>query len=136
MSIADKYIVEGGEEGAEGTSKRFVNSKDFDNGMTLLADGMEVFTPEEAKYGVKNEYGAGGVIIKENFFVKKGILKEGESFRYTFKTVEGGEVVFENNSASFYFAFTKVNPDLGDKLSIQRNSISQFEIDWKISQVL
>ncbi len=135
MSIADKFIREGAVESVEGSSKKFLGSEDFNNGITLVAVDMQIFTPDDTKYGVKNEYGAGGVLVKENWLVKNGVLKEGESFRYVFKTEDGSDAIFENNSLSMYFSFTKANPNAGEKINIKRTANSQFDIDWAITKV-
>lgn len=134
MGIADNY--KGTDTVSEnGGGKRFLGSKDFDNGMTLIAKGMEVFTPNDQKYGVKNQYGAGGVVVKEHYLVKTGVLKEGESFKYLFETEDGQEVQFDNNSLAFYFAFTRANPASGEKVAIKREQgETQFEVDWVINK--
>lgn len=118
----------------ESSGGSFLKGVDFDgNGLTLEVISMDVFTPENPKYGVSNSYGAGGVVTKENWFVSKGILKEGESFKYRF-ILNGVEKEFDNNSLSFYFAFTNVNPKRGETVTIKRNVISQTQVEWSITK--
>src|SRR3990167_5088547 len=94
----------------------FLKGADFDGeGLVVEVVGMEKFTPGDPKFGIKNTYGAGGVVVKENWFIKQGILEEGQSFKYSF-VVDGLEKAFDNSSLSFYFAFTNLNPGRGDKV--------------------
>lgn len=115
-----------------GGSGSFIKGADFDGGLDVEVVGMSKFTPKDANYGVKNTYGAGGAMTKENWFVKEGLLKEGESFKYTF-IVGGEEKEFDNTSLSFYFAFTKVNPAKGAKLNIKRTKNSSTDVTWAIT---
>jgi len=126
VGVASGYKTEGG--------TNFIKGADFDSGMTVEVVGMTKFTPSDPKYGVKNQYGAGGVLTKENWFIKQGLLEEGDSFKYTFK-VDGVEKSFDNSSLSFYFAFTNLDPKVGDKISIKRDKKSQTEIEWSINEV-
>ena len=111
-----------------GTSN-YLKGVDFDNGLDVEVVSMQKFTPSNPDYGIKNTYGAGGVVTKENWFVKQGILKEGESFKYKFQ-VDGIDKEFDNNSLSFYFAFTNKDPKAGDKLNIHRNKKSPTDVVW------
>lgn len=114
-------------------SSNFLKGSDFDGeGLVVEVVGMEKFTPEDSKYGIKNTYGAGGVLEKENWFIKQGILVEGESFKYSFN-VDGIEKRFDNSSLSFYFAFTNLNPSRGEKILIKRNMKSQTNVEWYIT---
>jgi len=126
--VASEFRTEGDAPATGGT---FLKGIEFDNGLTLTVVGMEKFTPANPEYGVKNNYGPGGVVTKENWFVKKGILKEGESFKYRF-IVNGVNKEFDNNSLSFYFAFTKVNPEATDTVFIKRTKNSNTDVDWEI----
>lgn len=119
--------------GNQGSSS-FIKGADFDGGLEVEVIGMEKFTPNDPKFGVHNIYGAGGVVTKKNWFVKEGILNEGESFKYKFK-VGGVEKSFDNSSLSFYFAFTKLNPILGDKINIKRTKESDTKVEWFITVV-
>lgn len=112
----------------------YIKGAEFDSGMEVEVVSMEKFTPEKADYGVKHVYGAGGKITKENWFVKNGILLEGESFKYTFKIGDDTRE-FDNSSLSFYFAFTKVDPLAGDKLKIKRTKESDTKVDWSIVKI-
>lgn len=110
----------------------YLKGADFDNGLDVTVVSMAKFTPSNPDYGIKNTYGAGGVITKENWFVKQGILAEGESFKYTFD-VDGTKKEFDNNSLSFYFAFTNKDPKAGDKLNIHRNKKSPTDVVWTLT---
>lgn len=125
--IAEGYKSDSVNEGGS----KFLKGSDFDSGLVVEAVSMEKFTPSDAKYGVKNTYGAGGKLEKENWFVKKGILEEGQSFQFTF-IVDGVEKKFDNSSLSFYFAFTNLNPAKGDKIKITRKMESQTKVEWEI----
>lgn len=118
----------------EQADSSFIKGADFDAGLTLEVFGMEKFTPSDPKYGVKNVYGPGGVVTKENWFVKKGILKEGESFKYRF-VHNGVTKEFDNSSVSFYFAFTKVNPEPTDTVFIKRDKKSDTQVEWEVKIV-
>ena len=115
-------------------SGSFIKGVDFDNGLNVEVVGMEKFTPEDPKYGVSNQYGAGGVVIKDNWFVKQGILTEGESFKYKF-IIDGVEKSFDNNSLSFYFSFTKIDPVAGEKLCITRTKVTDTKVNWEIVEI-
>ena len=123
VGVAEEYRTEQG-------SSNFLKGADFDGeGLDVEVVGMEKFTPSDPKYGVKHTYGAGGAVTKENWFVKQGILEEGQSFKYSF-IVGGIEKRFDNSSLSFYFAFTNLNPSQGDKIVIKRNMKSQTNVEW------
>ena len=128
-NVADEFIVPRKESS-------FLRGVDFDgNGKTLEVVKMEKFTPalgkDKKNYGVANVYGPGGTIIKENWFVKNGLLKEGESFKYTFKDGEM-EKSFDNSSLGFYFTFIKAELVAGDMVTIKRNKISETKVEWEI----
>lgn len=113
---------------------KFIKGAEFDGeGLQLEFLKMEKFTPADAQYGVKNQYGAGGVITKPNYFVSKGLLNEGESFRYYFKEGEK-EREFENNSVRFYFAYEKAKLVAGENVAIKRNKISNTDVVWSITK--
>ena len=108
---------------------------DFDgDGLKLEVVKMEKFTPKDDKYGVKNTYGAGGVVTKEHWFIKNNLLKEGESFKYTFKS-EDVEKSFDNSSLGFYFTFVKAELQAGDIVLIKRNKISETKVDWSMTKI-
>jgi hypothetical protein len=126
------------EQGVAGAYKQessagsvYLKGADFDGGLDVVVVSMEKFTPTNPDYGIKNTYGAGGVVTKENWFVKQGILKEGESFKYTFE-VDGVKKEFDNNSLSFYFAFTNKDPKAGDSLKITRDKKSSTDVSWTL----
>jgi hypothetical protein len=132
--MTNEQGVAGGFKSEQSTVSSYLKGVDFDNGLDVVVVSMEKFTPTNPDYGIKNTYGAGGIVTKENWFVKQGILKEGESFKYTFG-VDGVKKEFDNNSLSFYFAFTKVDPKAGDKLNIHRNKKSATDVVWSITDI-
>lgn len=127
-SVSDEFEVERPESA-------FLKGVDFDgDGKTLEVVKMDKFTPEDPQYGVKNEYGAGGVVTKEHWFIKNGLLKEGESFKYTFKQGDKDKT-FDNSSLGFYFTFIKADLVAGDRVLIKRDtSVSKTRPDWTITK--
>ncbi len=123
QGVASGFKTEGG--------SNFLKGFDFDSGLEVEVVSMDKFTPKDSQYGIKNTYGAGGVVTKQNWFIKQGILAEGESFKYTF-VVDGVEKAFDNSSLSFYFAFTNLDPKKGDKVLITRNKISPTNVEWSL----
>src|SRR5574343_469520 len=127
MGVADLYKTEESK-----SSSLFLKGTDFDGeGQTLVVVGMEKFTPENTDFGVKNTYGPGGVVTKENWFVKEGVLEEGQSFKYRF-TQNGENKEFDNNSVSFFFAFRNLNPEPGQEITIKRTKKSNTDVDWDL----
>ena len=113
---------------------KFIKGAEFDGeGLVLEFIKMDKFVPTDAQYGVQNQYGAGGVVTKENYFVKNGKLAEGESFKYYFKEGEK-EREFDNNSVRFYFASEKAALKEGDKVTIKRNKKSNTDVEWNIAK--
>lgn len=119
------------EHKTEGGGSIFLKGVDFDSGLKVEVVSMDKFTPTNPEYGVKHQYGTGGKVIKENWFVKQGILNEGQSFKYKF-TVDGTVKEFDNSSLAFYFAFTKIDPEAGAKLFIKRDKQSETKVNWQI----
>lgn len=117
------------------SESNFLTGADFDGeGLVLEVVGMDKVVASDPKFGIKNEYGAGGVVTKENWFIKNELLEEGDTFRYTFK--QGGvEKIFDQSSIGFYFAFTHLDPIGGEILSIKRNKISNTNVKWDIQFV-
>lgn len=90
----------------------FLKGVDFENeGQNLEVVGFEVITPKDAQYGAQ----------EGNWLVEEGKLKVGESFKYSFKNMEGEEKVFETTSPGFFIGFSKCDPNAGDKVSIKRD---------------
>lgn len=134
MGIMDEFKKEG-DSGEVATGSRFLKGVDFDvEGQILTVVGMEKFVPENSEYGIKNVYGAGGKIVKENYFVKEGILEEGQSFKYRF-TQGDMPKEFDNSSVSFFFAFSNLNPNEGDEVSIKRNKKSSTDVEWTLKKI-
>lgn len=113
---------------------KFIKGVEFDGeGLRLEFVKMDKFTPRDAKYGVANQYGAGGVLVKENYFVKNGKLAEGESFKYSFK--EGDkEREFDNNSVRLFFAYENAKLEPGTEVTIKRNKKSNTDVEWSITR--
>lgn len=114
----------------------FLRGSDFDGeGQKLEVVNIEVITPEKGpngeNYGVSNNYGPGGVIEKENYFIKNGSLKEGQTFRYNF-IQNGVKKHFDNGSVGFAFAMQKAKLGEGDKVTIKRDKESNFKVNWEI----
>lgn len=132
----DNYKAMGGSESVDGETggvSRFMKGADFDGeGQKVVVVGIESFMPADAQYGIKNIYGVGGVVAKANWFIKEGILEEGQSFKYKF-TQDGAVKEFDNNSVSFFFAFKQANPEEGAKITIKRNKISNTDVKWSIT---
>lgn len=119
---------------SESQGSKFLKGSDFDSGLDVEVVSMSKITPSNSDFGVKNIYGAGGSLVKQNWFVKEGILEEGQTFAYTFN-VDGEEKVYDNSSLSFYFAFTKKNPKVGDKLNIKRIKNSNTDVEWVLTDM-
>jgi hypothetical protein len=74
----------------------------------LQVEGFEKFSPSEPKFGADDKHA----------LVKKGTLKIGELFRYSFKDEFGDIMKFDSHSTRLYYAFTNVNPDKGQSVKI------------------
>ena len=131
-------IMEGfGLPETKGESVAFLKGVDFDGvGQVLEVVAINSFTPAKGKngedFGVKNIYGAGGKLEKENYLVKIGVLKEGDALKYSFK--QGGlDKFFTNNSASFFLAVKSANLENGDVVKIIRHKKTNTDVKWEIS---
>lgn len=116
--------------------KSYIKSVEFDEGLGLTYLRTEVFTPNKGAngedFGAKHKYGAGGVIEKENWLIKEGKLKEGESFRYIFKDGDM-ERHFDNASIGFWIAMNNIKPEENRILQIKRiKGKTNFDITWEI----
>lgn len=117
------------------SESNFLKGVDFDGeGLILEVVGMDKIVASDPKFGIKNEYGAGGVVTKENWFITNDLLEEGETFRYTFKQA-GVEKTFDQSSVGFYFAFTNKDPKAGEIVSIKRTKKSNTDVKWDIEFV-
>jgi len=133
MNITDGFFVED-ENKVEGAVP-YLKGVDFDGeGQTLEVGKLEVFTPKDIQYSAQNTYGVGGIIKKENYLVKTGVLKEGESLKYRFMQ-DGVEKYFSNHSAGFFFAVKNAGLELGDKVNIKRSKKSNTDIEWTITKI-
>lgn len=90
------------------TTSQFLKGSDFeDEGVVLIFKGFEK---------TKGRFGA----PEDSKMVEKGILEEGESFRYVFEDVEGTERIFDSHSMPFAVAMNQAEVNEGDKLHITR----------------
>ncbi len=131
MGVMDLF----GDESTPVAGSKFLKGADFDgNGLDLVVVGVEVFTPENADYGVKHTYGTGGIVTRENWLIKNGILQEGQTFKYKF-TADELPKELDNGSIGLFFAFKDANPTEGQKVNIKRNKKSNTDIDWTITKI-
>ncbi len=138
MSDITNGLLPDEENQEDGNSLSYIKGSDFDgNGLKLTVVGMEVITPTKGTngedYGAKNTYGVGGKLEKENFLIKKGVLKEGQSFRYNF-TQDNIERYYDNSSVGFFFAVKEAKLEKGDIVNISRDKISNFNVKWSITK--
>lgn len=133
MSITDGFGLEKKED--NGISP-FIKGADFDGeGLVLEVVGTEAVTPKDAQYGASNVYGTGGVVKKENYLIKSGVIAEGQSLRWKFKQDEL-EKIFDNHSAGFFIEMSKAKLEEGDKVSIKRiKGALPTDTKWEIKKV-
>jgi hypothetical protein len=105
-------------------SSPFLKGEQFEGqGINLKVAGFEVIKADDPEYGAKPN--TDGTLP---YLLAAGKLKEGETFKYSFKTVvdpkdaESVEEdrVFESASPGFFIAFSNLNPDVGDVINIRR----------------
>ena len=134
MTITDGFGLEKKDDEIKGEAP-FIKGIEFatEKGLELEVVGMEVITPDDVKYGVSHTYGAGGVITKENWLVKSGICKEGQSLRYNF-IKDGANKYFDNHSVGFFIEMSKAKVEAGDKVLIKRTGESK-DTKWSITKV-
>lgn len=98
-------------------SNNFLKGEDLDAGVTVKLVSAEAITlPEDKEKFAVN---------KDSKLVKEGVLKEGQTMRYTFSRKidlmdEWEDVVFENSSTGFYGALSSINPEAGQAFTIKR----------------
>lgn len=86
----------------------FLRGADFDDeGIKLTFKGVEK---------TKGRFGA----PEDSKLVEKGILEEGEAFKYSFTDSDGNERVFESHSMPFAIAMNQAEVNEGDELHISR----------------
>lgn len=136
MTITDGFGLPESEDKKVDGATPYLKGVDFDGeGQVLEVVGMEAFIPDDPKYGVVNEYGAGGKVTKENHLIKTGVLKEGQSLRYNFNQ-EGTARHFDNKSVSFFFAIQNAKLEQGDKVSIKRKmGAVPTDVKWSITKL-
>lgn len=134
MSITNEFFPES-EQTTDGVAP-FLRGTDFDGDgqKDLIVVGLEAFTPDDAKYGANNTYGAGGIIVKENYLVKEKVIKEGQSLKYKF-TQDGKDRHFNNHSVGFFFAIKNANLEPGDVVNISRVKKSATDVAWTITKI-
>lgn len=97
---------------------KFIKADEFLKGLALEVVGFETIVAENKKFGAD----------EKDYLFKEGKLKEGEAFRYAFKTFEkeGDKDFFEeertveSKSTAFFIAFSNLNPEVGDKVWITK----------------
>lgn len=111
----DNIFPEDVQEAADKIESEWISPKEFDNGLIL-----QMVKPLEKMKSVNPKYGAKA----DNFLVKNGILEEGETFRYVFKTAKGNERKIDTNSSPFFIAFKQATNEsefgVGDWAEITR----------------
>jgi len=89
-------------------TNQYLKGTDFENeGITLTFKGVEK---------VKARFGAS----EDSKLVEKGILEEGEAFKYSFEDADGNERIFESHSMPFAVAMNTAEVNEGDKVHISR----------------
>lgn len=87
---------------------------DWYTGADFEGDGLTVQIKKVEK--VKSQYGA----TSDNGMVERGILKEGETFRYTFADKDGTEKNLDSHSMPFMIAMQGAEFNIEDWLHIKR----------------
>lgn len=104
MSIFDKET----EKKVENMNKVWIKSSEFDgNGLVLRVDSVSK---------VSGDYGASA----ESSIVKRGILEEGQSFRYVFTDPEGVERKHDSASFPLFIGMEYADVSIGDWVHIKR----------------
>lgn len=87
--------------------KEKLTAKEFEQGLTLQIVSVEK---------VQSQWGAG----EEDRIVEKGILEEGQQFKYTFKDSEGLTRTMYSTSLPLAVAMQRAEINYGDWLRIKR----------------
>lgn len=104
MAIFDDKTMEAAEKMGGG----WVKAKEFEGaGLTLKIESTE---------RIKSQYGAKA----EDGIVERGILEEGESFRFTFEDEEGNERKHDSSSFPMFIGMQQAELNFGDWLHIRK----------------
>lgn len=71
---------------------------------------VEIVTARDPRFGANEKDG----------LLKKDILQEGETFKYSFLTEEGQEKIYETKSTAFYVGIREANLQGGEWVKISR----------------
>lgn len=97
----------------------FLNGVDFDGeGMELRIISKEAIKSDNPRFGAKED-GRG--------------LKRGETWEYTFETLQGARKTFKNGSARLAAALARLNPSSGDAVRIKRSG-EGTETKWIVAR--
>lgn len=95
----------------------FLKGEDFDKGIAVEVKGFSTIVAKDPKYGAE----------EKDWLFTSGKLKKGETFQYLFTTIPVDSIdiatdkKYESKSAPFFIAFSKVDPEVGDKIWIKRS---------------
>lgn len=103
MSIFPKDV----QDKANAMGGMWLKGSDFENGLTVQIKSVEK---------VSSKYGA----TEDSKMVEKGILEEGETFRYVFFDSEGHERKMDSNSMPFFIGMQNAEINIEDWLKITR----------------
>ena len=84
------------------------------NGSSFEGEGLVLQIKAVDK--IKSQYGAKA----DNALVERGILEEGEMYRYTFEDTKGNERTFDSHSMPFMVGLNNAEFNFGDFLLIKR----------------
>lgn len=103
--------------GGESPTLKYIKGEDYEKGLTLKVVGAEII---EANKG----FGA----TPADYLFSQNILKEGETFRYTFlQDTDEGEVerIYDSKSAVFFISMKNLDPQEGQVIKITRTGERQ-----------
>jgi hypothetical protein len=102
----------------------YLKGADFVEPKILTVNAFEVFTPKDPQYGAK----------EDNSLVKKGLLKAGDVFRYSFKDEFGDVINYDTHSIRLYYAFSAVNPEAGQQVKIWKTG-EGMKTQWFVEAI-
>ena len=99
-------------------SGEFLKAGNFEgSGMTLEIKDFKVIRAKNADFGANSN----------DYLMTSGMLKEGETIRYSFRTLpegdgfDGSDKTFDSKSVGFYISFSQLDPDKGDRIHISKS---------------
>lgn len=94
----------------EGTN-RFIKAEEMEGeGLILTCVAFKKTKANNPKFGAN----------EKDALWQQDILKDGELFRYTFKTKEGQERLIESKSLALFLGFSAADPQEGDTVKIHK----------------